>query len=373
MSPSAMNPKRIEKLVRQLHALAASGIELGQDPSWVETVTEELASGADQGGVLLAAAVQLIQVNQRLQADLAAARSKGHESGGASGEQALHAELGRRFAELRRQGTPFSLLAVETDQFGKLNEQHGPSAGKELLGQVAVVSLEAVRGMDFVAPCAEGWIAAVLPGIGLASAEQVAKRVRGAIADARFAVGGEELQVTVGIGMAEARPDEDARCLIRRAVQAMRAAQQSGRNRICLHNGRTTDPIRPVLRRTRRYSVDKIQRIAPYVDGQSPEEAGFQEVLCTDLSPGGFAYLVDERPAHRRLIVELGTGGNRKYLVAVVKNCVRVASEAGEQFRVGCMFTGRLGPDEAPASRPPEVGQASSLPEVAPAAGLTSD
>lgn len=362
MSPSAMDPKRIEKLVRQLHALAAAGIETGQDPSWVETVAQKLASGADQGAAVYAAAVQLIQANRRLQADLAAARSKGHESGGALGEQALHAELGRRFAELRRQGTPFSLLAVETDQFGNLNGQLGPSAGKELLGQVAAVSLEAVRGMDFVAPCAEGWIAVVLPGIGLASAEQVAKRVRGAIANARFTVGGRELQVTVGIGMAEARPDEDARYLIRRAAQAMRAAQQSGRNRICLHNGRTCDPIRPVLRRSRRYSVEKIQRIAPYPEGHSPEEAVFQKVFCTDLSPGGFAYLVDERPAHRRLIVELGTGGNRKYLVAVVKNCVRVASEAGEQFRVGCMFTGRLGPDEPSASRLPEGGQASSLP-----------
>ena len=322
---------------------------------------------------MLAAAVQLIQANQRLQADLAAARSKGHESGGASGEQALHAELGRRFAELRRHGTPFSLLAVDTDQFGKLNGQLGPSAGKELLRQMAGVSFEAVRGMDFVAPCAEGWIAVVLPGIGLASAEQVAKRVRGAIADARFPVEGRELQVTAGIGMAEARPDEDARCLIRRAAQAMRTAQQSGRNRICLHNGQTCDPIRPVLRRSRRYSLEKIQRISPYPEGQSPDDAVFQKVFCTDLSPGGFAYLVDERPSHRRLIVELGTGADRKYLVAVVKNCVQVASETGEQFRVGCMFTGRFGPDEAPASRPPDVGQASSLPEVASAAGLTPD
>jgi hypothetical protein len=205
--------------------------------------------------------------------------------------------------------------------------------------QVTEVVSKTLRGMDVVLRYGVQGVAVVLPGIRLAEAEHVARRLRRAVADKGFLVEGRDLRVTVGIGIAEAVPEEDPKKLVERAEAALGAAQDAGRNRVYLHSGQARDPIRPVLRQSRRYAVGKTPRIAPYTNGQLPEEARFQEVFCADLSPGGFAYLLDKRPEYRRLIVELGTCDDPKYMVATVKSCVRAE---GEQFRVGCMFTGRL-------------------------------
>ncbi len=244
--------------------------------------------------------------------------------------------------ELRGNGKAHSLMCLSVDSFNKLKDRYGPAAQDEVLRQLTEILFETLPEVDPFIQCEGEEIKVLLPGMTLGAAEQTARRILDRIANTRFTFADGDVAAKVNIGLAEAKPGEASRALVGRAEAALRAARWDGFNRACLHTGQLSDPLRANLRQSQRFSVDRYQRIAPYVNETWSPNESFQEVLCTDLSTGGFAYLVPRRPGYKRLVVELGTGENRKYMVAVVKNCVCVGSGTDGPFRVGCMFAGRL-------------------------------
>lgn len=94
----------------------------------------------------------------------------------------------------------------------------------------------------------------------------------------------------------------------------------------------------------RRSSYRCIQRLAPCTGGQVPGMSEFREVVCQDLSAGGFSYLTPAPPEADILAVELGKAPVLIYVTACVVHISEVRSGAERQYLVGCRFTGRLGP-----------------------------
>lgn len=77
-------------------------------------------------------------------------------------------------------------------------------------------------------------------------------------------------------------------------------------------------------------------QVARLDNGDPPPAADeFQEVLCEDLSTGGAAVFLKDRPDSEMFIVGLGEPPNRTYLLARVAHVEPV-------FRVGCQFLRRL-------------------------------
>lgn len=93
----------------------------------------------------------------------------------------------------------------------------------------------------------------------------------------------------------------------------------------------------------RRSSYRCIQRLAPCTGDQVPGMAEFQEVVCQDLSAGGFSYLTSTPPETDTLAVELGKAPVLIYVTACVVHISEVRSGAERQYLIGCRFTGRLG------------------------------
>jgi len=113
--------------------------------------------------------------------------------------------------DLRRaqaQGRPLSLIQVDIDDFGRLNERHGRAAGDRVLRGVARAIRSTLRPGDTCVRCADDAFVLTVPGVGADGIAAVVTRLETVVGRHKFAVArGITVQVRVTIGAA-AFPDD---------------------------------------------------------------------------------------------------------------------------------------------------------------------
>ncbi len=147
-----------------------------------------------------------------------------------------------------REGAPFCLLYIDLDNFMRINESMGHSAGDRLLCEVSERIESCVRSDDVVARL--GGPPAQVARLGgdeftvlvhdvdsIDGAQRVADRVADALTDP-FVLGERIVSVTPSIGVVSYPDDgDDLDGLLRHADTALVQAKASGRNRISLYSG----------------------------------------------------------------------------------------------------------------------------------------
>jgi diguanylate cyclase (GGDEF)-like protein len=130
-------------------------------------------------------------------------------------------------------GNPLSVIMLDIDHFKKFNDNYGHQFGDSVLKSVARVLQQMVRSEDIAARYGGEEFCVLLPDTGWDRAVAVAERVREAIASTKTRFEGEELAVTVSLGVAQldTQRDYSAKSLIERADKALYAAKREGRNR----------------------------------------------------------------------------------------------------------------------------------------------
>lgn len=134
-------------------------------------------------------------------------------------------------AQARRRNERLALLYLDLDQFKPINDRYGHDVGDAVLCQAAQRLLACIRASDVA--CRQGgdeFLALLTAVSSDRHAEEIAGRIRGAIADI-FEVGVLNLQVTVSMGISYF-PDhgENLEALLRRADAAMYLAKAAGGN-----------------------------------------------------------------------------------------------------------------------------------------------
>lgn len=160
-----------------------------------------------------------------------------------SNRRAFDEELAKRLAQWKRNGTPLSLVIVDIDEFKAFNDLHGHLAGDAVLKQVARVLKGRARAMDLVSRIGGEEFAFILPGTTLAEARQATESIRLAVARSDFQHDGCELNVTISVGVAAAREDEQATSLLQRADVALYASKEAGRDCGHYHDGQNCWPV----------------------------------------------------------------------------------------------------------------------------------
>lgn len=140
----------------------------------------------------------------------------------------------RQLVRSTRQHEPVTLVMADIDHFKKFNDTYGHLAGDEVLRRVARTFADHVRPGDLCARYGGEEIAVLLPNTELAVAAGIAERLRLAVAqtEVRLADGRQLPPVTVSMGLAEYRADDDLAALIGAADAALYRAKQQGRNRV---------------------------------------------------------------------------------------------------------------------------------------------
>jgi len=140
----------------------------------------------------------------------------------------LDAEL--KFAQRHR--TAVSLLLL--DHFKKVNDTLGHLAGDAVLAAVAAALSKAVRNEDVVARYGGEEMAIILRAISFDAAVGTADRLRTLVEGTAIPFDGQDLRVTVSIGVSEypSNPAKQIDELIEAADKALYRAKNAGRNRV---------------------------------------------------------------------------------------------------------------------------------------------
>lgn len=138
-------------------------------------------------------------------------------------------EARQKILQLRRYGTPLSLLLLDIDHFKQVNDLHGHLGGDAVLKEVVARTRLGLRETDIIGRWGGEEFVLLLPSTGLDVAVGVAERIRMRIADQDFA---NEGVVTVSIGVASCRVADELKDIFDRADAALYRAKNGGRNRI---------------------------------------------------------------------------------------------------------------------------------------------
>jgi diguanylate cyclase (GGDEF)-like protein len=173
---------------------------------------------------------------------------------GLTNHRGFHQALKREVLTAEAQGVPMSLIILDLDDFKSINDRHGHPFGDGVLQGVGAELRGSVRSDDTAARIGGEEFALILPGIGGEEAEEVAERVRLAIA--RLSPAGTQLSCSSGIA---AFPFDaaDADALVQLAEGALFWAKRSGKGR------------------TRRFDPDHVR-----LSGDAPQRSEIERILA---------------------------------------------------------------------------------------------
>jgi diguanylate cyclase (GGDEF)-like protein/PAS domain S-box-containing protein len=131
----------------------------------------------------------------------------------------------------RRQSRPVSVLYLDLDDFKKVNDSLGHGEGDKLLSNTAERLRASARASDTVARLGGDEFAILIEdGVAVDDLNALVDRCQAALARP-FMVGGNEVPMSVSIGVATAGPEDAADELLRNADMAMYNAKRRGKGR----------------------------------------------------------------------------------------------------------------------------------------------
>lgn len=156
-------------------------------------------------------------------------------------------ELRRQMQRVRGDAITLSLILVDIDRLGRLNDEIGRDAGDLMLRRTAHVLRGICRPTDYLARYHQGQFALLLFGNKLAEATTKAERIRTAVQELGASGGESATEMTVSCGVADAKPGDRAVSLVMRAGVALSAAKSAGRDCTFVHDGQSAEPADDVM------------------------------------------------------------------------------------------------------------------------------
>ena len=145
-------------------------------------------------------------------------------------DEALAFMISRR----QQSGESFGLMLIDIDHFKRINDTFGHQAGDDVLLSIAKALKECVRPEDFVGRLGGDEFVIILDGLTKQNADLVGTRIRSTVElyDFSIANSGQSTVVTMSMGLAVVRKDDDAATLYDRADKALYKSKELGRNRL---------------------------------------------------------------------------------------------------------------------------------------------
>jgi diguanylate cyclase (GGDEF)-like protein/PAS domain S-box-containing protein len=147
--------------------------------------------------------------------------------------RAFEAQAEQAMARAARSGTALSVGVADLDHFKKVNDRYGHAVGDAVLRTVAQALRDTGRITDVVARLGGEEFGLLLPDASVQQAQQVAERIRAAVAAAVTPLpDGSQLQVTISIGVASLSAGASLDAAMSDADKALYIAKHQGRNQV---------------------------------------------------------------------------------------------------------------------------------------------
>lgn len=138
--------------------------------------------------------------------------------------------LAQETRRVDRSGDPLSMLMLDIDDFKKLNDNLGHSAGDQILMEISSLLRRTVRESDLVARYGGEEFVITTSGTDLEGAQRLAEKIRSIVDRHEFKAGSppQAVHVTISIGVAEYKGDR--KNFFERADRALYRAKERGKN-----------------------------------------------------------------------------------------------------------------------------------------------
>ena len=155
---------------------------------------------------------------------------------GLNNRRYLEMHLASLLEQAASRGNPLSLMVLDIDHFKVINDTWGHDAGDEVLRAFAQRVSSGIREADLLCRLGGEEFVVLMPEAEQRFAATIAERVRHLVEVEPFAIegGARQINVTVSIGLAEARGDLSPTAFFRRADKALYRSKHDGRNRVTL-------------------------------------------------------------------------------------------------------------------------------------------
>ncbi len=144
--------------------------------------------------------------------------------------QALNEMLEREYVRWQRYQKPLTMVLWDIDDFKKINDRFGHSAGDVVLKTIADIFSKTVRKADFIARFGGEEFVGLLPETDLEHALVLANKVRQIVEKTPFRYQGIAVPISASAGLAMFEDDDSIDEVFNRADKALYAAKNSGRN-----------------------------------------------------------------------------------------------------------------------------------------------
>ncbi|WP_298465345.1 GGDEF domain-containing protein [uncultured Erythrobacter sp.] len=141
--------------------------------------------------------------------------------------KALHA----RASEERR---PVSMIVADIDHFKRVNDTWGHSTGDRVIGNFSNLLSAQIRTTDVAGRIGGEEFCVVVWNCNVQQAEALANRIRKDTLELSARQDDEDVRVSASFGVAAFRPADSYTDAFKRADDALYAAKNSGRNRVCV-------------------------------------------------------------------------------------------------------------------------------------------
>lgn len=138
----------------------------------------------------------------------------------------------KEMARTRRHASSLCVGLLDIDNFKKLNDSLGHTAGDQALIHLATVCRQTLRPQDSIARYGGEEFIILLPDTNLTEATHALTRLQRELTKRFFLHDNEKVLITFSAGVTELLAEDDQTSVVNRADTAMYQAKQSGKNRV---------------------------------------------------------------------------------------------------------------------------------------------
>ena len=140
-------------------------------------------------------------------------------------------KLDEEVERAKRYDAKFSAILFDIDDFKSVNDTYGHPAGDFVLGRVAEILRDGLRGIDIAGRYGGEEFLLILPETEGDRAYATAERLRRSIADTAFKFENSQIRITISGGVATYRDGIDAKTLLMTADNNLYVSKKKGKNR----------------------------------------------------------------------------------------------------------------------------------------------
>jgi diguanylate cyclase (GGDEF)-like protein len=150
-----------------------------------------------------------------------------------SNKKQLDNVLAKEIPRALRHGRQLSVMMIDIDHFKDVNDTYGHITGDSVLRDLASILERRLRPDDELGRYGGEEFCAILPETSLEGAIRIGETLRGLVEGHAFVVEGEQIKVTISVGIAELKKGMDMKAFYKSADEMLYEAKRTGRNKVC--------------------------------------------------------------------------------------------------------------------------------------------